>query len=148
MLSSAAHPITSWSTLKPGRRPCSAHSTDSGRALCVGCEKRAKLLPEEEEILKKKWSQKITMKGEKSKSKSKAKQKQAPNQHSSVGAVLVGQATCQLCIRTSCVLAGKEVEFYLRKTKPRRGKQLMSSSRKKGVCFFLKQQQKGAVPEE
>ena len=102
-----------------------ARCTDSGTgptiALPLGRKKGAKLTPEEEEILNKKRSKNIQKKYDERKKNAKI---------SSLLEERFQQGKLLACIASSCqggradgyVLEGKELEFYLRKIKARKGK--------------------------
>uniref|UniRef100_A0A8C2ULJ5 Small ribosomal subunit protein eS8 n=1 Tax=Chinchilla lanigera TaxID=34839 RepID=A0A8C2ULJ5_CHILA len=95
---------------------------ESHYALPLGRKTGAKLTPEEEEILNKKGSKKIQKKYDKRKKNTKfSSLLEAQFQQGKLLACIASRPG--LCGRADgCVLESKELEFYLRKIKARKGK--------------------------
>jgi small subunit ribosomal protein S8e len=103
-----------------------ARCTDSGTgptiALPLGRKKGAKLTPEEEEILNKKRSKKIQKKYDEREKNAKISSllEEQFQQGELLACVASGPGQCGGA--DGCVFEGKELEFYLRKIKARKGK--------------------------
>ena len=91
-------------------------------ALSLGRKKGAKLTPEEEEILNKKWSKKIQKQYDER--KKNAKISSLLEKRFQKGKLLecIASRPGQCGRADGYVLEGKELEFYLRKIKARKGK--------------------------